>query len=81
MEEGLWGRVTSVLFLQTSGAIDSKRAIFNEKGDCDEKIKIRIRFAKITYLKMKNILLQKTLPIATEQVLHMTHLVVRSGTM
>lgn len=81
IEEGLWGRVTSVLFLQTSGAIDSKRAIFNEKGDCDEKIKIRIRFAKITYLKMKNILLQKTLPIATEQVLHMTHLVVRSGTM
>ena len=38
-------------------------ATLNEKWDCDEEVKIRIGTAKTTYLKMKNILLQRTLPV------------------
>lgn len=64
----------------------SKFKYLNEKWDCDEEVKIRIETAKTTYLKMKNILFQRTqragLPsTAINQVLCVAHLVVRSRNM
>lgn len=38
-------------------------ATLNEKWDCDEEVKTRIGIAKATYSRMRNILLQRTLPV------------------
>ena len=36
-------------------------ATLNEEWDCDEEVKTRIGIAKTTYMKIKHILLQRTL--------------------
>lgn len=38
-------------------------AVVNEKWDCDEEVKLRIGMAKETFSRLKNLLLQRTLPL------------------
>jgi len=39
-------------------------ATLNQKWDCDEEVKIRIGQANTTFMKLKNVMFSRTLPMA-----------------